>query len=184
MKKVILIYFFVVMTMLFAGCKLGNVIDDKTNKEVKSSSQNTSISKKAESVIPSEYLKQVKSLDGEWKVGKLWCLPRFGITNKEGASESPIIDRNLIISKNLDVTFDNEQYDINTFSKYSIDDIMSHFNLTLGDAQAFGDDVLDMNLHNNTNNYGLLLLKDNTLIIKVCERYDTDGFYVLERIKN
>ena len=47
-----------------------------------------------------------------------------------------------------------------------------------------GKNYLDMNLHNNTNNYGLLLLKDNTLIIKVCEKDDTDGLYVLERIKN
>ena len=34
MKKVILIYFFVVMTMLFTGCKSGNIIDVQTNEEI------------------------------------------------------------------------------------------------------------------------------------------------------
>ncbi|WP_010681106.1 hypothetical protein [Acetivibrio cellulolyticus] len=40
MKRVILIYFFVVMTMLFVGCKSGNVIDNQTNKPVKIKSNN------------------------------------------------------------------------------------------------------------------------------------------------
>ena len=177
-RKYILIVLLSIIVVIFVYYSSIN------GKKVESSSQNTSISKKAESIIPPEYLKQVKSLAGEWKVGKLWCLPRFGITNKEGAEESPIIGKKLIISKNLDAIFDNEHYDINGFSKDSIDDIMLGNNLILGDAESFGDDVLDMNLHNNTNGFGLLLLKDNTLLIKVSERYDTDGFYVLERIKN
>jgi len=179
MKKIyILIVLLSIIVAIFA------YYERVDTRKVESSSPNTSISKKAENVIPPEYLNQVKSLAGEWKVEKLRCVPRFGITNKEAAAESPIIGKKLIILENLDVSFDNEHYDINSFSKDSIDDIMSGYNLILGDAQSFGDDVLDMNLHNNANNYGLLLLKDNTLIIKVCERYGTDGLYVLERIKN
>ena len=120
---------------------------------------------------------------GEWKVEKLRCLPRYSITDKDGASESPIIGKKLVISKNLEVTFDNNNYDIFDFRKNSINDTMSRFNLILGDAQSFGDDVLEITIKRD-DCIKLSLLKDNTLLIQVSERYGTDGLYVLERIKN
>lgn len=41
MKRIIIIYFFVVMTMLLAGCGSGNVIENKTNKLAESKSNNS-----------------------------------------------------------------------------------------------------------------------------------------------
>lgn len=46
MKRVILIYFFIVISMLFAGCKSGNIINNQTNKPIESKLSNVAENQK------------------------------------------------------------------------------------------------------------------------------------------
>ena len=181
-----IIIFFILVSFILSGCSaIKNELGENPKKE------DNKIATVDDFELPEIVL-------GKWTVKNLSVTPRATLMSDAYAREnSNITGEEILISKS-GVLFRNQIFFLSDVLNCNEPQLMSLFNISLGDAAMICDGevivdslkttgkpvkVLKLCTKNKENYINIIVRKDNKLMLWVGEFYEYIGFYNLEKVK-